>query len=226
MPLDMLTPARYPASGNNAKDHDEAADLLEQTRKTIIEGLTTPRFVARAVFRSLSGTWNLERDLISKLPSHPCGHFSGKAHFYLRSKTPDGLQCSADGSSVLDPDSPGMEYLYVEDGEFKTDSGLNFRATRRYIWRYDEASDKLSVWFVKPDDLKRADYLFHEVEFEQPEGGREKGWRAKAGHLCVEDFYDVNYRFDFQAVNLRDWHIEYQVKGPKKDYTIHGTYRR
>ena len=96
------------------------------------------------------------------------------------------------------------------------------------MWRYDERSDKLSVWFAKPDDQKRADYLFHEVEFEQSErGGRDAdGWKAKAGHLCIDDYYDVKYNFAFEAVNLRDWSIEYTVNGPKKDYTIRGTYTR
>ncbi|UNI16917.1 hypothetical protein JDV02_003304 [Purpureocillium takamizusanense] len=233
-PLDMLTPARYTSPTDSEEARGEAAKLLKNTIDTTIAGLTSPKFVARAVFRSLLGTWRLERDLVSRLPSHPSGHFSGTAQFLLRERTSDGIQCAKDSTSASlareggNDSDQGLEYLYVEDGEFKTDSGFGFRATRRYVWRYDEGSDTLSVWFAKPDDQKRADYLFHEVEFEKSErGGRDAdGWKAKAGHLCIDDYYDVKYNFAFEAVNLRDWCIEYTVNGPKKDYTIRGTYTR
>ncbi|KAM0563448.1 hypothetical protein ACHAPJ_001169 [Fusarium lateritium] len=224
LPLDMLTPARYTNPNDDQESKDAATKSLEQTRKDATDGLTTSRFVAHAVFRSLLGTWKLERDLVSKLPSHPSGHFSGTAQFLLREKTNDGLRCAGNpGEDSGDEDELGMEYLYIEEGEFKTEQGFGFRATRRYVWRYNELKDVLSVWFAKPEDLKRADYLFHEIEFTKP---TEKGWAAKAGHLCIDDYYDVKYNFAFQAVNLKEWGIEYTVKGPKKDYTISGTYTR
>ncbi|KAF5580348.1 FMO1 flavin-containing protein [Fusarium pseudocircinatum] len=224
LPLDMLTPARYSNPDDDQDSRDAATKSLEQTHKDATDGLTTSRFVAHAVFRSLLGTWKLERDLVSKLPSHPSGHFSGTAQFLLREKTNDGLQCAGNSSEDSPTDDElGMEYLYIEEGEFKTEQGFGFKATRRYVWRHDELKDVLSVWFAKPEDLKRADYLFHEIEFTEPTN---KGWKAKAGHLCIDDYYDVKYNFAFQAVNLKEWGIEYTVKGPKKDYTISGTYKR
>lgn len=224
LPLDMLTPARYSNPSDDQESKDAATTSLEQTRKDATDGLTTSRFVAHAVFRSLLGTWKLERDLVSKLPSHPSGHFSGMAQFLLREKTTDGLRCVGNPSEdSTNGDELGMEYLYIEEGEFKTSQGFGFKATRRYVWRYNELKDVLSVWFAKPDDLKRADYIFHDVEFTKP---TEKGWAAKAGHLCIDDYYDVKYNFAFQAVNLKEWQIEYTVKGPKKDYTITGNYTR
>ncbi|KAF4509186.1 hypothetical protein G6O67_005474 [Ophiocordyceps sinensis] len=223
-PLDMLTPSAYmsPTAGDDDVSVKEAAKSRQDTLDVCTRGLTTPRFVARAVFRSLLGTWKLERDLTSRLPSHPSGHFSGTAQFLLRDRTLDGLRC-AGGPDGADEDGGGMEYLYVEDGDFKTDAGFGFPATRRYVWRYDERRDVLSVWFAKPDDPRRADYLFHEVEFEQRQSG---GWGAKAGHLCIDDYYHVRYTFAFEAVNLAEWSIEYTVKGPRKNYTIRGVYRR
>lgn len=234
LPLDTLTPARYPSPKDDPKAKEEAETSLKQTRDLAIECLTTPRFVARGVFRSLLGTWRLERDLTSRLPSHPSGQFVGTAQFLLRDRTSEGLQCASDPNSaaVCDDDNgeEDLEYLYIEDGEFKTTSGFGFKATRRYIWRYNSKKDIISVWFAKPDDQKRADYLFHEIEFEPPSGDvkrREKeGWAAKAGHLCIDDYYNVKYNFAFKAVNLEKWSIEYTVNGPKKDYTIHGTYER
>lgn len=234
LPLDTLTPARYSSPSDDAAAKGEAEKSLKQTHDLAIECLTTPRFVARGVFRSLLGEWRLERDLTSRLPSHPSGTFVGTAQFLLRERTPEGLQCAADPNSIISCDEEGgedLEYLYVEDGEFKTTSGFGFRATRRYIWRYDSKKDVISVWFAKPDDQKRADYLFHEIEFESPPSEdnkrREKeGWKAKAGHLCIDDYYNVKYDFAFNRINLEKWSIEYTVNGPKKDYTIHGTYER
>ncbi|KAI1175060.1 hypothetical protein F4777DRAFT_551789 [Nemania sp. FL0916] len=242
-PMDILTPARYISSGASEAQCKQAIQNLQSTHNTAMAGLTGTSFVAGAVFRSLLGEWSLERDLVSKLPSHPSGRFSGTAKFLLRAGTADGRESKFSSAQSVE-DSPnnadaldmGLEYLYIEDGEF-TAAGTNmrFRATRRYVYRYDEASDTLSVWFARTDDQARADYLFHEVEFITPDSldgnaksddGKKDGWRAKASHLCVQDSYDVHYEFFFRAVNLREWKLGYSVLGPKKDYTISGVYRR
>lgn len=241
-PMDILTPPRYEPKGSTAAQKAEVEDSLRQTYETALACLTKGRFVARAVFRSLLGEWQLERDLVSRLPSHPSGHWSGTAKFLLRQGTRDGLQCvqgdaTAAPKAETEDDDPGLEYLYIEEGTFSTSTGISFPATRRYVWRYDERSDKLSVWFVRTGDKysrkdpkrdeeqMRADYLFHEVEFAVP-ADPSKGWEAKAGHLCVEDFYDVKYNFVFKAVNLKEWRLGYTVTGPQKDYTIDGVYKR
>lgn len=243
--MDVMTPARYAATDASAAQKAEVEVSLRQTNETAVAGLTKGKFVAWAVFRSLLGEWQLERDLISKLPSHPSGHWSGTAKFLLRQGTKDGRQCvHDDAASVSDAeheDDPGLEYLYIEEGTFSTSTGISFPATRRYVWRYDERTDKLSVWFVRTGDKysrkdpkrdeeqMRADYLFHEVEFVVPAdhcNDASTGWEAKAGHLCIDDFYDVNYNFVFKAVNLTEWRLGYTVKGPQKDYTIDGVYKR
>lgn len=245
--MDILTPARYayPAA-QSGKAQEEVAKNLRATHDTAIAGLSHARFVAGAVFRSLLGEWRLERDLTSRLPSHPSGRFVGTARFLLREGTLDGRPHSHGAKSEL---GLGLEYLYVEDGVFtaRDTPGLSFRATRRYVWRYEEERDRLSVWFARTDDPARADYLFHEVEFLAPADEeamaaadgtgaaadakviskeKKRGWLARASHLCVEDLYDVNYEFHFRAVNLREWKLAYSVRGPKKDYTINGVYRR
>ncbi|KAK8088982.1 hypothetical protein PG997_003943 [Apiospora hydei] len=221
--MDILTPARYVSEGAAQSQIAEVEKNLACTHETALGGLTKAKFVAQAVFRSLLGEWKLERDLVSKLPSHPSGRFVGTAKFILR-------QGTADGRNAADQDDLGMEYLYIEDGDFMASNGMKFRATRRYVWRYDETRDVLSVWFAKADDNMRADYLFHDIEFIVPdaddEAAQTKGWQAKASHLCIEDLYNVKYEFKFQAVNLKEWRIGYSVNGPKKDYTISGVYRR
>ncbi len=223
--MDILTPARYPSKSLTEFQQAEATKSLNQTEATARAGLSSAKFVARAAFRSLLGEWKLERELASKLPSHPSGHFSGTAKFLLREGTRGGRESEFD--ALGEGGDHVSEYLYIEEGDFKAPNGFTFRATRRYVWRYNEKKDKLSVWFVKTDDQKQADYLFHEVDFIVPKGGQGGGgWEAAAGHLCIDDFYDVQYQFHFQAVNLRDWRLAYTVKGPKKDYTIDGVYTR
>ncbi|KAM3497594.1 hypothetical protein MY10362_009065 [Beauveria mimosiformis] len=231
LPLEILAPCRF-SPANEDGEHNANANKLNNDAAAVVKAaLTTPRFVSRAVFRSLVGTWKLERTLTSKLPTHPSGHFSGTAQFLLRKTTEKGVQCAAnkeDGVASVCQDGESYEYLYIEDGDFKTDQGFGFRATRRYIYRYDEALDMISVWFAKPDDNKRVDYLFHRIEFEDPpaSGGHQHGWPAKSGHLCIDDYYNVKYNFVFDAVNVESWVCAYTVNGPQKDYTIHGTYTR
>ncbi|KAI0098534.1 hypothetical protein GGR51DRAFT_565659 [Nemania sp. FL0031] len=252
-PMDILTPARYVSSGASEAQREQATKSLKSTYNTAIAGLTGRAFIAAAVFRSLLGEWSLDRDLVSKLPSHPSGRFVGTAKFLLRTGTADGREhefstshSAGDSSDSVDTPDMGLEYLYIEDGEFiAAGTNMRFRATRRYIWRYDEASDKMSVWFARTDDQARADYIFHELEFIPPPSltasstggdqtqnqgqhreGQSNRWKAKASHLCIQDLYDVHYEFLFKAVNLQEWKLGYSVHGPKKDYTIHGTYRR
>ncbi|KAI0516763.1 hypothetical protein F5B22DRAFT_606441 [Xylaria bambusicola] len=256
-PMDILTPARYISHGASEAQYAQAAENLKSTYNTAIAGIKGGKFIAAATFRSLLGEWILERDLISTLSSHPSGRFIGTAKFLLRNGTADGRehkfstsQPAGESDSPVDPPDMGLEYLYIEDGEFTAaGTNLRFRATRRYIWRYDEDSDKISVWFARTDDSARADYLFHEIDFipppslvpdsdavgvptgdgkdkREPACGKDEAWRAKAKHLCVEDWYNVHYEFFFHAVNLWEWKLGYSVTGPKKDYTIHGTYRR
>lgn len=232
LPMDIETPSRYQSLFADERARAETAEALRQANEAAVAGLTSSRFVAQAVFRSLLGEWQLERSLDSRLASHPSGHFSGTARFLVREATRDGLKCVVDGDAAGDGGddggNPGEEYLYIEEGEFRADNGMTFQARRRYVWRYDEARDVMSVWFVRTDDDRRADYLFHEVEFLGPEAWAEGGgaWKAQAGHLCIDDFYNVAYEFRFRAVELDEWTIGYRVKGPKKDYTIRGEYRR
>lgn len=256
--MDIAMPSRYaPFSESPERDGNNAASIKD-TNTTVHAALDSNRFLARAVFRSLLGTWTLDRKLKSKLPTHPSGRFVGTAKFLLRKGTKDGREDDKDISSPL---GPGEEYLYEEEGEFTASNGLVFNATRKYVWRYVEQRDELSVWFTKEGKTgyegKKADYLFHIVEFEgaatsaaaactltsarterQMEpyhhspastgaiSSEAKGWTATAGHLCIDDFYNVNYEFMFAGVNLKNWKIGYSVTGPKKSYSIDGIYSR
>ncbi|EPE06885.1 pyridine nucleotide-disulfide [Ophiostoma piceae UAMH 11346] len=217
--MEVVTAASYTYEDDKADDMQKksTAVSLRATHEMAAAGLFSGRFVARAVFRSLLGTWKLDRTLTSRLPSHPSGRFVGTAEFRFRKATSDGRPAK---ENIYGEE----EYLYVEDGMFTATGGPSFRATRRYVWRYSSIKDQLTVWFARTDDSSRADYLFHPLEFQSSTST--KNWEATAGHLCIDDFYNVQYNFAFHGVHLGDWQLRYGVKGPKKDYTIAGTYRR
>lgn len=203
-----VLPARYLSPNATDEAQKESLKALSAVGRVYADSAEHRKFVARAIFRSLQGDWSLRRSLISSIATYPSGTFRGSAKFFPRSPT------------EADYDA---EYLYSEEGDFETETGLKFRANRRYTHRYNEARDLLSVWFVKTDN-KSVDYLFHELEILPPEAG--SGWRARAHHLCVADTYDVKYDFRFRGVSVEEWTLAYSVRGPQKDYRIESVYRR
>lgn len=211
----IVLPSRYLYSHASSTQKEQAALALSIIDSTF-DASSRGAFVAKAIFRSLQGTWTLSRTLKSALSTFPSGTFTGTAQFLPRFPT--------------DP-SFDSEYLYIESGDFVTDTGMTFTASRRYVYRYREDTDTLSLWFVKTDDNLGVDYLFHEMEILVPEdsnkqGGKKSGWKAKSSHLCIADTYDVEYEFRFKGVNIEEWRQEYSVKGPNKDYRIKNEYRR
>lgn len=209
-----LVPARYPSPGDNAP---ERIDSLAELAGTLHKVATGAAFVAKAALRAMQGTWSIRRVLKSAITTYPSGQFTGIANFHPRQ--PTNKQYDA-------------EYLYVEEGELVTDTGLRMRGSRRYVYRYQEKTDAMTAWFVKPDDGKSVDYFFHELQFHMADRVHkgaycdEEGWTAKSHHLCVADDYHVNYLFRFRGAALRQFMVRYWVKGPKKDYVSETWYER
>ncbi|OCK79087.1 nucleotide-binding domain-containing protein [Lepidopterella palustris CBS 459.81] len=202
--------ARYTATGC---DVTEANSVVSDARELVEAAVSQGRFVAVATFRAMQGKWVLRRRLDSRLPGFPSGTFTGSANFHPRSAT--------------DP-TYATEYLYIEEGTLKTDTGLTLQANRRYVYRYNETTDKISSWFVK-DDGRTVDYFFNEVQFQMPTPDTKaqgKGWVANGAHLCEADMYESFYEFRFRGASLDCFCITYEVKGPKKDYTSETWYER
>lgn len=209
----LVLPPRYLSPSASPTEVLESSTALSIIEKTISDSVNKGKYVARAAFRAIQGDWKLERKITSRIASYPSGTLSGTAQFHPRAPT----EKDAD-----------MEYLYLENGDFKADNGFNFQAKRSYVHRYAEETDTLSVWFTKADH-KTVDYFFHSLNFVAPhmEGktGKEP-WKADSSHLCIKDLYDVEYEFFFRGATLREWSMEYTVRGPAKDYTIRSVYRR
>ena len=203
-----VLPARYLVPNASDKARKQSLESLSAVGRVYQDSNEQSKFVARAIFRSLQGDWWLQRSLTSSISTYPSGTFRGIAKFFPRYPTAPEYS---------------FEHLYFEEGDFETETGLKFRANRRYAYRYSEASDTLSAWFVKTDN-KTVDYLFHELEILPAKNG--SGWRARADHLCIDDTYDVRYEFRFRGANIECWTQAYSVKGPQKDYRIENIYRR
>ena len=94
--------------------------------------------------------------------------------------------------------------VYEESGQVIAPNGNVFLAQRTYLWQ-QQTKGKFDVLF----DDKR---YFHTFSSAEP----------YAQHLCGDDHYVVNYAFEQWPV----WTSTWQVKGPKKDYKMHGKYQR
>lgn len=202
-----VSAARY---ADAQADASEVSTMLSELQTVLTDSRDKALFVARAAFRALHGSWRITRRLTSFRADFPSGSLAGTACFHPRYPTAEGY----DG-----------EYLYVEQGSFTNEQGLAFSASRRYVYRYAEAEDRISVWFVK-EDGRTVDYFFHDLGFDVDGRDSGKGWVARADHLCVKDMYESTYRFEFRGANVRALEVGHRVRGPKKDYTSETRYVR
>jgi hypothetical protein len=197
-------PSRYRGSNTDAEADvvvQEMADLIQASNKDA-------KFVAAAVFRAMQGIWSLYRKIATRNTT-PGGVLTGTAHFHPRTPT--------------DP-TYAAEYLYIEEGVFKMDNGFSFPATRRYIYRYNEVTDKITAWFAD-EDGESTGAFFNTWEFYLP-ADEHHGWMAKGHHWCDPDTYKSGCEFRFRGANLQTFGITYEVAGPKKDYSHESWYER
>lgn len=197
------------------KDLDKGSDASD---KELLAARQVDSSV-RTIFTALEGHWRLFRHLTSVISTYPSGILEGSAIFEKQSPT--------------DP-KYDAEYLYLENGILTTEQGLSLNASRRYIYRLEKASDKISAWFVKPDDGSAVDYLFHELNFkplsdassELKERGHADTLFAMGHHPCVDDNYQAEYSFQLRGSTLDGWSLKYTVTGPKKEYIADTRYVR
>jgi hypothetical protein len=215
----------YPPRWYLNRDYVHQEALFDSLQRNMEDAEFSALFVAQAVFRCLHGSWDLNRVYTSRLPEYPSGPSIGTADFNPR-KASQGL--AGDTDRVIYP----VEYLYAEKTELTTSSGMKFAGTQHYLYRYDEKQDEIEVYFTKRDDAFTLDYLFHYIRF-RPESEEEqvskvpgKPWTIKARHPCGQDVYDVAYTFFFNGIDVEKWKIEYEVKGPRKDYKMETWYTR
>lgn len=207
----IVTPARYLTNESSESEAEETMTDLHRTLAALLRGA----FTARAAFRAMQGRWTIHRRLESAVASFSSGVFEGIAHFHPRLP-----------STGVNDDQYDFEYLYTENGTLTTSSGASIPANRRYVYRYREVDDQITVWFVKPDGLT-VDYLFHGLEFSFMNSAKSnEHCVAKADHLCINDMYKTQYEFGFRGISLSKFKMIHNVKGPQKDYTSDTSYDR
>jgi hypothetical protein len=186
--------ARYCSSDTD----DDAANVIKEVADMIQASLQDAKFVAPAVFRGMQGIWTVKRRIDTRKVGGPGGTFLGTAHFHPRM-----------------PTSPkySAEYLYMEEGTFTMDNGLSFPATRRYVYRYNEATEAITAWFADT------------WEFQTPHENQSE-WVARGHHWCDPDMYKNTCEFSFKGAALRVFNITYEAKGPNKDYSHQSWYER
>ena len=234
----LLThPSSLQPSDSGNKHATEPQPVLRELEHVLNLAATSGLFVAPAVFRSLHGSWILNRTYNSRHPQHPSGVNTGTAEFIPRQAS--SLSSSPSTSQApqgIHSDSNKLEYLYSEHTELTNSAGLNLAETKHYIYQYDEPTDKLEVYFTRQDSGSSLDSLFHQVEFDirapldlenaPPPPDLKTPWKARGSHCCSLDTYEVRYMFYFKGADVERWRIEYEVKGPKKDYSMETWYTR
>ena len=225
----LTRPSSLQPSDSDDKHATEHQPVLRELEDILNLAATSGLFVAAAVFRSLHGSWILNRTYDSRHPQYPSGVSTGTAEFIPRQAS----SLSSSPSTSQEPqgihsDPNNLEYLYSEQTELTTSAELKLAGTKQYIYQYDEPTDKLEVYFAKQDSESSLDSLFHRVDFEGPsENAPSKmPWGAKGSHWCSPNTYEVKYMFYFKGPDIEKWKIEYEVKGLKKDYTMETWYMR
>lgn len=176
--------------------HPEADSVVQEVVELLDASGKGSKFVAAAVFRGMQGIWELRRKIDSRNAAAPGGTFLGSAQFHPRVPT-DAIYAA--------------EYLYIEEGTFKMDSGLSFPASRRYVYRYNEITDKITAWFADEDGLS-VGALFNTWEFSPPKDSYH-GWMATGHHWCDPDTYKNTCEFRFRGAAVQSFGIVYQVEG-------------
>jgi tRNA A64-2'-O-ribosylphosphate transferase len=224
----------YPAASPSRATLQSVNDFLFKFPHTNIAPQITNRSLFEnshsssvpTLFHSLVGTWNMYRKITNFHSQGFAGDVTGTALFQERAPSASGAD---------------SEYLYIESGTFKTTSGAEFQASRRWIWRLSDNSvdsegngpvstpQIVSIHFVKLDGVTE-DYLYNELEFNRDSIEEEENMMvARADHPCGEDFYKSVYKMSLASlgdVEVRKFEVEHQVKGPSKDYTSTTWYTR
>ena len=135
---------------------------------------TQPLPQARDIFNTLNGSWQLSREFLCENGSKNFGNLDGTATFTSRSSTDD---------------PPDGEKLYSEAGDFVATTGLKSETYRQYAWRFDTLTQSINIWFVKADDQRSVDYLYHTLKFSDGNVARPGNTNifeltASGDHLC------------------------------------------
>ncbi len=103
---------------------------------------------------------------------------------------------------------------YREEGLWELENHKTYAVFKEYQYQYNPSSDKISVYF-----LQEPKKIFLEIDIVPLKNEVILG---KAQHLCLADHYQALYHF----INPNKFRLNFQVKGPKKDYCSETVFKK
>jgi tRNA A64-2'-O-ribosylphosphate transferase len=180
-----------------------------------------PKDSSTLIFRALEGAWTLERTITNFHTEGIAGTVKGTVMFNAREPTSELGQ---------------SEYLYQEQGIFKTEQGNQMSVNRNWIWRLikpttttDTSTPTIHIYFAKPDGVTE-DYEYNSLGVPREE--KLSGFEditlsiARAEHPCGRDFYESTYSFYLAHGEMARFEVMHKVKGPAKDYVSRSLHTR
>ncbi len=104
---------------------------------------------------------------------------------------------------------------YKESGIAIWNNYKKVKVSQKYIYKYDENEDKISVYFSQRDKINK---LFYTLDFNNNNNFK----KANAKHICNLDTYFAEYLF----INNKKFELIYNVRGPKKKFEIKTLFRK
>jgi len=198
---EMVLPALYQPDNDLA----ETAIAAFQTEVTQCHN---GKYTTSCVLNALVGKWKFHRTI---------QHFNA---YPPRTDTISGTI----SFSVRDATGSPTTLLYREDGLYHTPKG-DFEVFREYEYRHNTENNCLELFFVESGETT---YLFLSLNFgnvdTDPGDAHTKRsnnnvFEATSDHLCINDLYKGTFRMEVNGIMASQVEMEYNVKGPEKDYT-------
>ncbi|KAF2242653.1 hypothetical protein BU26DRAFT_129889 [Trematosphaeria pertusa] len=199
----------FPARYVDLSTDNDAFNVVREVEEILKQSQDGSRFVAAAVFRGLQGIWSVQRGIDLRFGSVAEEAFKGISNFHPREPT--------------DP-AYASEYFCVEEGIFTAENGSVRQGTDRYIYRYNEDTDTITVWFPHKDGFTTGT-LLDTWKFRAPEEPF-RGWLGEGEGLCHGDTFKSRSEFWFRGASLQQFSLALDVLGPKRDYTVQSMYSR
>ena len=109
-------------------------------------------------------------------------------------------------------DDEKRKYLYTENAQVQMADGSEYASKQSYIYQLKD--DGIDVFKQEEGKWK----LMHQLQF----SSSEKTCVASHVHQCGQDQYAATYSIKSED----EFELSYQIKGPKKDYSIVSVYSR
>lgn len=190
----VFSPALIAAERDAAQARRDQAELA-----SALSEFNAGKHLSQTIFRALSGMWEFQRTLTSRLDIAPSG--------------------TVVGTIALKPHSRGCsDLVYEEKGRFTTTKGMVMDVNgSQYVYVLNEAEDCIDVYFADKATGRVRERIFVSLKVVRQD---EDGWVAVGEpHLCGEDTYRVQFKLAFRGLALQSVLVGIDVIGPYKDYT-------